>query len=195
MIKAVIFDCFGVLVGQGFAYTYSLAGGDPSRDREFVKGILGQANLGLITEDSFDEAVSSRLGISIAQWRQAISRSELPDEQLLDYIKGLRQNYKTAVMSNTNTGVLSIKIGEAKLIECFDEVIASADVGVVKPDPRIYELTAKKLGVNLNECVFVDDRQVFVEAGESLGMKGILYQGFNDFKSKLEKLLADDSKS
>src|SRR5579884_2984002 len=144
MIKAVIFDCFGVLVGKGFAYTYSLAGGDPVRDREFVNDILGQANLGMITDEHFDDAVSSHLGISLEEWQKALALSELPDERMLEYIKSLRPKYKTAIMSNTNSGVLSRKIGDAKLSECFDEVIASADVGMVKPDPGIYKLTAKR---------------------------------------------------
>lgn len=195
MIRAVIFDCFGVLVGKGFAYTYSLAGGNPVRDKEFVKDILGQANLGMISDSYFDNAVANHLGISLEEWHKAIARSELPDEKMLTYIKGLRPKYKTAVMSNTNKGVLSRKIGDKELNECFDEVIASADVGMVKPDPGIYRLTAKKLGVELNECVFIDDRQAFIEAGETLGMTGIHFKSFEDLKYRLEKILSDDSES
>lgn len=189
MIKAIIFDCFGVLVGQGFEHTYRIAGGDPKLDRSFIESTLGQANLGLISDDEFRNAMADKLGIPIKQWQEAVKSAELPDRELLTYIKGLRPKYKTAVLSNANRGVLERKIGAEQLKECFDQVIVSAEIGMVKPDPRIYSLSAERLNVALQECIFIDDRQPFLDVAARLGMKVILYKDFEDLKKSMKKLL------
>jgi putative hydrolase of the HAD superfamily len=189
VIKAIIFDCFGVIVGKGFPQTYRMAGGDPKNDRDFIVDLLGQANLGMITDDLFNLSISNHLGISVQTWNEVVKRAELPDNHLLNYIKELRKSYKTAVLSNSNRGVLARKIGDSWLSSCFDEVIVSAEVGIVKPDPRIYKIAAERLNVEMSECVFIDDQQTFIETGRGLGMKVILYKDFIDFKHELEKLI------
>ncbi len=189
MIKAIIFDCFGVLVGSGFENTYRTAGGDPVADRPFIENTLGQANMGLISDDDFRKAMAGQLNLQLEQWQQAVRRAEQPDEDLLNYIKELRKNYKTAVLSNANSGTVARKIGEQWVRQCFDEVVVSAEVGLVKPDPAIYLMAADRLGVKPEECVFIDDIKMFTEAGQKLGMKVILYQGLDNLKKELELLL------
>lgn len=192
VIKALIFDCFGVIVGKGFAQTYSGAGGDPIKDRAFIEDILGRANLGLISDAEFNAAITSQLKISEEAWQEAVFKAELPDEQLLEFIEGLRSDFKTAVLSNSNKGVLERKIGRDWLEKCFDDVIVSADVGFVKPDHRIYKLAAERLGVETDECLFVDDIRSFLESAQELGMKTVLYRDFRTFKQQLELLLRAD---
>ncbi|MCX6805870.1 MAG: HAD-IA family hydrolase, partial [Patescibacteria group bacterium] len=58
-----------------------------------------------------------------------------------------------------------------------------------KPDPAIFELTCKRLGVELNEAVMIDDMQSTVDFVRTLGMKGICYKDFEQFSSELETLL------
>ncbi len=107
---------------------------------------------------------------------------------MLEYIKLLRSNYKTAVLSNANIGSLERKIGKEWLQACFDVVIVSADVGMVKPDSRIYTLTTERLGVEPNECVFIDDREIFLVVAREMGMKTILYESMERTKAALTKL-------
>jgi epoxide hydrolase-like predicted phosphatase len=189
MIKAIIFDFFGVLVGKGFEYTYRTAGGNPASDHLFIEDMLGQSNLGMITQDEFNQAMSNNLGIRLDQWLKAVKEAEKADNELLNYIVSLRKNYKTALLTNSNRGVVREKVGEARLEECFDIVIVSADVGLVKPDPAIYDLTAEKLGVQDKECVFIDDRKPFVEAAKGIGMTSILYQDSESLIDQLNNIL------
>lgn len=190
MIKAVIFDCFGVLVGKGFEYTYRVAGGDPVQDREFIDDLLGRANLGMIPEPEFHQTMAAHLGLSLDAWLQALHQAEQPDEELLQYIQGLRPHYKTAILSNANHGVIADKIGESRLRECFDAVVVSAEVGMVKPDQGIYEHAAERLDVTPGECVFIDDREIFVEAAKAAGMQAFLYRTYPEMVQQLERLLA-----
>lgn len=190
MIKAVIFDCFGVIVGQGFDHTYTAAGGDLTKDRRFVEDMLNRTNLGLISEDAFNEAMAKRLGKSGGQWQDDLIKAEKADEDLLSLVASLRKQYKTAVLSNSNKGVLSQKIGDNWLEKCFDEVVCSAEVGLIKPSPDIYKLTAARLGVEPSECVFIDDHESFVRAAEALGMHGILYTDLASLKKELDSVLS-----
>lgn len=190
MIKAVIFDCFGVLVGRGFDETYRLAGGDPVKDREFIADVLGEANLGHISQDEFHERMTSQLGISLEEYEAAVAKAEQPNEELIEYINGLHEKYGTAVLSNVNKGVLERKIDSDILASHFDALILSGELGVAKPDPQIYELAAGKLGVEPSECVFTDDHQHYCEGAEAVGMKSILYKDFGQFKADLEQMLA-----
>ena len=188
MIKAIVFDCFGVLVGQGFDTTYRLAGGDPVADRSFVSDILGQANLGLISSQEMTQQICDRLHISEDVWREAVTKSEQPDEHLLAYAEGLKHRYKIAVLSNANKGTLQRKFTPEQL-GIFDAVVVSAEVGLIKPSKEIYELAAERLGVQPNECVFVDDNQTFCDGAEAAGMISICYAHFSDFNNQLEAIL------
>lgn len=190
MAQAVIFDCFGVIIGQGFEHTYRLAGGDPLADQAFITDLLGQANLGIISEADFHKAVAKQLHIDQAAWHQAMREAEKPDQDLLDYIRDLRTNYKTAVLSNANHGVLAARIGEARLNECFDEVVVSAEEGVAKPDPRIYVATADRLGVAPEQCIFFDDNDYQLAPARELGMQAFQYTSFEQAKADLARLMS-----
>jgi HAD superfamily hydrolase (TIGR01509 family) len=191
MIKGIIFDCFGVLVGRGFENTYRTAGGDPNGDREFIDDMLGKANMGLISDDEFRAGMADKLGIDAGEWRNLVKSAEQPDIDLLNFVKKMRLQYKTALLSNANKGSVERKIGEAWLKSCFDAVVVSAEIGMVKPDPRIYYSTAKKLGLPASECVFIDDAQIYVDGAKTVGMHAILYRGLESLKTDLETLLAN----
>jgi HAD superfamily hydrolase (TIGR01509 family) len=190
MIRAILFDCFGVLVGKGFDETYRSVGGDPDVDRDFVSGLLAQANLGLISQSDFHVQVEHKLDISERVWKDAQIRSEQPDQELLDYITDLHQCFKIAILSNANRGVVQNKLGKECLNNCFDAVIVSAEVGRVKPEQEIYEYAAKSLGVEPEECIFLDDLEGYVRAAERVGMHGIVYRNLTQAKSEIEALIA-----
>ena len=56
----------------------------------------------------------------------------------------------------------------------------SADVHLIKPDIRIYQTFLKEYGLDPGECLFIDDRKNNVEGAETVGMKGMIFNG--DFK-------------
>ena len=186
MIKAIIFDCFGVLIGKGFDHTYRVAGGEPDRDRDFIEDALSKANLGQIKDDQFHTSIAEKLELTISEWRTFTENAEQINVELLHYILELKNNYKTAILSNANIGVLENRIGKKQLNKTFDEIVVSAEVGIVKPNPEIYLLLCKKLNVNPDECIYIDDRLSFVESAKTLGMLGHLYGNFHDCKTDIE---------
>lgn len=190
MIKAVIFDCFGVIRPDTFITAYREKGGDPEADRDFIERTVRAANLGLIP--SSRQIVADRLGIAVEDWIHAVNHGVEVDMQLLGYIEELRKTYKTAVLSNAHKGRLKEIVGVEETERYFDLIVESGSLGFAKPDPEIYEYTADQLDVRFDECLFTDDREEYCQAARAVGMQTITYRSFDQFKRELEKQLQGD---
>ena len=81
MIKAVIFDCFGVLVGTGIWNVYQQAGGDLVADKAFLDDLIQQNALGQLQNDGFNSALAEHLGLSNQDWQQRLNDDEKPINQ------------------------------------------------------------------------------------------------------------------
>jgi epoxide hydrolase-like predicted phosphatase len=76
--------------------------------------------------------------------------------------------------------------------EMFDAVVISGEVGMRKPEPRIYEHVLGLLDLPAPACVFVDDVPANVQAAERIGMAGIVHQGYPTTLARLEELFGLD---
>jgi putative hydrolase of the HAD superfamily len=97
------------------------------------------------------------------------------DRHLVDFLRGLRPRYKTALLSNAWSNSRRFHTESSRLISVVDEAILSCEVGLAKPDPRIYALVSATLAVRPEEAVFVDDVEENVQAARATGMVGILF--------------------
>lgn len=189
MIQAVIFDCFGVLVGQGFDMTWRRAGGDPRTDRQFIEDLLAATNSGFISIDEMVTQACDKLSITPERWAAVVAETEQPDQQLLDYIRDvLKPHFKVAILSNANKGTLE-RIFTQEQRDVFDTLVVSAEVGHVKPSAEIYELTADRLGVEPSDCVFIDDIQGYCDGAAAVGMASILFRDIEQLKHDLDHVL------
>lgn len=69
--------------------------------------------------------------------------------------------------------------------ELFDAVVISGEVGLRKPEPEIFTLALRRIGLPARECVFVDDLPHNVEAATRLGMAGVVHRSYEDTASEL----------
>jgi putative hydrolase of the HAD superfamily len=74
--------------------------------------------------------------------------------------------------------------------ELFDVVVISAEVGLHKPQPEIFRLAAEELGLEPQECVFVDDLRENCEGAEAVGMTAVLHRDVEETIARVEELLA-----
>jgi len=74
----------------------------------------------------------------------------------------------------------------------FDGGIISSEVKVSKPDSRIFELLLNKYSLIPEECLYIDDIEINVKAGEAAGMKGRVTVGSTEISGEIEKALAPD---
>lgn len=95
---------------------------------------------------------------------------------VIEFIRSLKGSYKLGMVSNViSRSSIDRHFNEGELNRLFDSVIASGEVGVEKPNPKIYHLAAEQLGVNPEECLFIDDIGRFCAAAEAIGMKSVTF--------------------
>lgn len=115
--------------------------------------------------------------------------------EVIDMIKSLKGDYGLAMLSNVSgRRSLDERFAPGELDELFDVVVASGDVGFEKPSPHIYTMTAEKLRVLPEECLFVDDIESFCIAAEAVGMQSLHFVNIQDSLVALRKRLTDQSK-
>jgi putative hydrolase of the HAD superfamily/hydrolase len=178
VIRAIIFDCFGVIISDALKVVVAeLEVSNPAAARQIVD-IIHANNRGLIVPAESNRQIAEVLGTSVQAWRKRIDQGEVKDERALAFIRELRRSYKTALLSNIGNQSLERRFSDAELRGCFDEVIISGDLGIVKPEPEIYLHAAAELGVEPSECVMVDDREKHCDGARATGMQTVLYQNF-----------------
>ena len=120
-------------------------------------------------------------------------RSNYKIEPVVEYISSLKGQFKLAMLSNVpSRESLDRRFVEGELDQLFDVVVASGDTGYEKPQPEIYQLTAAQLGVQPDECLFIDDIDRFCEAADIVGMQTHRFIdpefSLNELKLKVEGL-------
>jgi len=189
MIKAIIFDCFGVLVTDSLDVIIN-SNGLSENQKDEIKSYVSAANKGSISVAEYRSEVANILNMEYEDLNSAIKNGEIKDENLLEYIRELKKEYKIGLLSNvTSMDSLKSRFAENELEDNFDVVVASGQIGYAKPEAEAYEITADKLGVSLSECVMIDDRDEYVNAAVGIGMKGIVYTGMNDLRKELKDIL------
>lgn len=189
MIRAVIFDCFGVLMVDAFAaMTMPLRESDPQLFAQIMT--LTEASIrGQVTPEDFRRQVAVFLGMDAKEFVRKEMSGEVKNEDVLNFAASLRPEFKTAMLSNIGTAGLQRRFVPGELEKYFDVVVASGDIGFAKPEPQAYETTAERLGVRAEECVMIDDRVEYCAGAEAVGMQTIRFETFAQLKRDLAKLL------
>lgn len=109
--------------------------------------------------------------------------------ELIEIIKELKnKNHKIALLSN-NSLELRQKLEEDNILDLFDEIVISAEVGCQKPQPEIFDILFKKLELNPNEVIFVDDTPKSLEGADKIGYIPVLYKDNESLKLELSDLI------
>jgi len=122
-----------------------------------------------------------------ALWGQAFRAVYSPRPAVFDLSSRLRApGYKTALLSNTEVAAMELfaELG----YDVFDATVFSCAEGICKPERQIYEIAAQKLEVTPAQCVFIDDKQKFIDGAIAAGMQGILYEDFGQVCRALSDL-------
>ena len=185
MIHAIIFDCYGVLVRDGWLPFCERHFGDNADLMEQAHSLSHAMNRGHISVQEYIDELAAMTGSEAAAVAAEINHNARNSE-LFEWIRTLKPQYKMGILSNAGENVLEKLLG-ADNVALFDATVLSYEVGAVKPDARMYEAIAGKLGVVAKECVFVDDQVLYCEGAKSVGMGVIPYVNNNQLKSDLKK--------
>lgn len=189
MITAIIFDCFGVLVTEGWVAFRDTYFAD-SATRQQAIDLRRAADWGSLPYADFEQNIAALGDVSIATVRSYL-QGNTPNKPLLEYIRTtLKPYYKIGLLSNAASDALP-RLFTPKQRELFDATVLSYHLKVAKPDPRAYQAIADTLGVAPSECVFIDDNEYFCTAAREQGMQAIWYKDFTQLQTELSKLLPD----
>ena len=197
MIKAIIFDCFGVLLTDVNRERHNkIAQTDPAA-AQAIEDVFEDSNRGKITREESARRMGEILHVDPAEILATSDAGEVRNQALIDFIKTLRPNYKLAMLSNVRgRASLDRRFNPNELDELFEVVVASGDVGIVKPERQIYELTAEKLGVDPHDCVMIDDIPEYCDGAEAIGMRAVRFisteQCIADLSALIDRKVTND---
>lgn len=97
-----------------------------------------------------------------------------------------KKGYKVYLLSNYPLGMYRVHWPTFSFFKEVDGYIVSAQECMKKPDERIYRLLCDRYQIKAEECLFVDDRQVNVDAAISVGMESVLFQGYDKLMKYLK---------
>jgi putative hydrolase of the HAD superfamily len=156
-------------------------------DRE-SRALLIDLECGSIDEAQFEPKLAVALGVADhAGLIDRIFAGARLDPEMVDGVRALHdRGVRTSLVSNSWG---TRRYPRDLIAELFDGVAISGEEGFRKPDPRMYELGADRIGVAPGDCVFVDDLAFNLDPARELGMAVVHHTGAQTTLAELEQLL------
>lgn len=203
MIKAIVLDIGGVLLRsedrkprQQLEKEHGLQPGG-TEALVFNSTEAHASTIGLIGPDRIWQNVAKKLSLSPQEcegFQRTFWQGDQVDQSIIQFIEEIRSTYTTVLLSNawvdarqTLAEKYAIKEGET-----VDHILISSELGLAKPNPRIYEMLADFLECEYDEILFVDDFIENIHSASALGIHTIHYKPgmdlIDEIKSRLDKL-------
>lgn len=108
------------------------------------------------------------------------------DQMVIDLVNQARRRVPVALLSNASSRLVD-DLRASGILDCFDVVVGSADLGACKPDAAVFVATSDRLRVARERCLLVDDRAENVDAARALGMLAVKFTSAEDLAHRLER--------
>ncbi len=198
MIKTVIFDLGGVLVRTDnreprtkLAEKFDMSYEDLSA---LVYGCESaeMATRGEITAEEHKETVLSELGLppgTFPAFGDEFWAGDSLDRQLVEFIKSLREEYKTVLLSNAWDDLRDMLINQWEIDGIFDQIFISAELKTYKPDPEIFQILIESLDQDPAELIFIDDFPENIVAARNAGINAVQFNNREQALAELAEYL------
>ena len=200
-IKAIIFDAYGTLfdvnsaaekckdkIGdkwEAFANYWRTTQLEYTWLRSLMKR---HKDFWQITEDSLDKSMSVfKIDNSMRDELLDLYKILSPFEEVPEVLKSLKEkNFKLAILSNGTPSLLNELVQSNKLDNLFDDIFSIEEVGVFKPDSKVYDMPIKKHKIEKNEVAFLSANTWDVSGGGNYGYNSIWVNRNNNIFDKLD---------
>ena len=200
-IKAIIFDAYGTLfdvnsaaekckdkIGdkwEGFANFWRTTQLEYTWLRSLMKR---HKDFWQITEDSLDKSMKTykidpTMKNELLNLYKSLSPYEEVDEVL---IKLKEKNFKLAILSNGTPSLLNELVKSNNLENVFDDLFSIEQVGIYKPDSKVYDMPIKKYQIKKNEVYFLSSNTWDISGGGNYGYNSIWVNRNNNIFDKLD---------
>ncbi|KPM55068.1 hydrolase [Frankia sp. R43] len=160
---------------------------------ERLADVFLAGSLGTMSESEVIAMARARLDVSEEQledfwglmWDEYLGTLNV---ELFAWFRALRPRFRTGVLSNSFVGAREREQERYGFADVTEVIVYSHEVGLAKPDPRIYTLTCERLGVAPYDVVFLDDTPAAVEGARAAGWQGVLFHDTEQAIAEVEAL-------
>ncbi len=192
-VKLLVFDAGHVFVDFDWEEVCKGFMARSGRSREELKealahvGSLGYERGTIATLDFLAE-LNRALGVSLTleEFRRLWTATFHENAEMAALLQSLSSRLPLYLLSNTNEEHYNFLQSTYNVARHFDELILSYQVGCAKPDPAIYHEVMKRSGLPPENCLFVDDLEINVEAARSVGMQAVQFRDIARLKNDLK---------
>lgn len=196
MIKTLIFDLGGVYFTDGTKNTpgkfQQLFDISCARTNKVLNGPLGMRyRMGLISEKMFWREAQTIFGTNLdfRRLRDLWLSGYIPIDGTVDLIKNLKSNgYEVLYLSDNIEERIAYLDDKYRFRQYFHSGVYSYEANMVKPDIGIYRLVLGCTKKRPSECIFIDDKDEFLEPARTLGMNVVQFQDPLQLKNNLISL-------
>lgn len=192
--KAIVFDLGGVLLDWDPRHLYRTVFAETEEMEYFLEEICSPAwNAQMDVDKSFQEGITdllpeystyaAQIRLYQTRWPEML-KGDFPDSVAV--LKELRDaGYRLAALSNWSRETFPVVKAQYEFLGWFDPLILSGEVGLAKPDPRIFQVLLQEVGRPARDCVFIDDNpENIAEAGRQ-GFETIRFSSADSLREEL----------
>ena len=202
-IKAIIFDAYGTLfdvnsaaekckdkIGdkwEGFANHWRTT----QLEYTWLRSLMERhKDFWQVTEDSLDKSMKAyEIDSSMRNELLDLYKILSPFKEVPEVLKLLKEkDFKLAILSNGTPSLLNELVKSNNLDNIFDDIFSIEEVGVYKPDSKVYDITIKKYNIQKNEVAFLSANTWDVSGGGNYGYNSIWVNRNNNIFDKLDYL-------
>lgn len=202
-MKAVVFDMDDTLLNrEGCSYDLyreiilEFSGNrDPFEIESIIQDCLIWDQYGNVNKKYVQKKLLSKYHINLplgldVYWDQNLWKHSYLFAGVEKLLANLKKKYKIAILTNGKSYGQNLKIKNLGLDKYCDAVVVSGDYQIKKPNPKIFEITAEKLDVEINKCYYVGDTFSKDIYGAYLsGMKPIWIQSHGYRKTNVDVMI------
>ena len=185
MIKAVIFDYFGVISSDDYWKFVRHGRGGKSQFRDYADAV----NTGELHWQEFVQQVAKSTNTDITEVNKLYAAEQI-NPLVVGLIHELHKKYKTGLITNASHEFVDEIMDQNHMRDIFDSIVVSSRLGITKPDPRIFQYALKELKVQPEEAIYIDDLVRHVDAADTLGMHAFVFENFEQAKKRIQSILA-----
>lgn len=184
---AVVFDLGGVLIDWNPRYLYRqlFAGDDAAMETFLTEVTTPEWNLQQDAGRTWDEAVAALtrqhpehaelIAAYRDRWPETLGEAIGPTVAVLDELR--RTGVRLFALSNWSAETFPVARPRYPFLEWFEGIVISGEVGITKPDERVYRHLLERNGLDAASTVFIDDSEANVRAAQEIGMIAIRFEG------------------
>ncbi len=157
--------------------------------RIFKSGIEWEFEEGKIGGDEFYRKCTEAIGIRIKfeEFKRICTDIFTENSDVSEIIRELKPRAELILLSNTNEWHFHHCHDTFKIITEFDKYILSHEVGCLKPNPRIFEIT-KRIALNKDSIIYIDDTPEYIKVARQLGIHALKFTNADGLREKLKIL-------